>query len=72
MSEKVVVDDVHESLIGEGDVKTKVGHVAKFDRDDKNDLEEKIVVENSIDKKKGNEFVGLTKEVILIIYLNNK
>ncbi len=66
-----IPDDVHQSLIGESDVKTKVGHVAKFDSDDrKSDLEQNLVLDNIVNPKKSNEFIGLTKEE-LKTYINN-
>lgn len=64
-----VPDDVHKSLLTGSDVETKVGHVAKFDRDDKeNDLEENLALDDHVvhykKPKENNQFVALTKEVI--------
>lgn len=68
-----VPDDVHKSLLIDGsDVQTKVGHVAKFDRDDKrNDLDENIVLDDIVHFKKtkeDNQFIGLTKEVFILSF----
>ncbi|CAM4863318.1 unnamed protein product [Rotaria socialis] len=59
--------DASESLLIDGtDVRTKVGHVAKFNQDgDNNDLDDNIVLDDLDNYKKpkgSNEFVGLTKE----------
>jgi len=63
-----VPEDVHKLLVIDGsDVETKVGHVAKFDPDEKNnDLEENIILHQLVNHKKAkenNQFIALTKEV---------
>jgi len=70
-----VPEDIHESLLIDGsDVQTKVGHVAKFDPDEKNknDLEENIILDDLVHFKKvkdNNQFIGLTKEVFRLFFI---
>ena len=66
--------DIHESLLNdESDVKTKVGHVAKFDsNENKDDLENEIIQEDLfLGKKENQQFIGLTKEVSFNILKEN-
>jgi len=67
-----VPEDVDKCLLIDGsDVQTKVGHVAKFDPNEKkNDLDENILLDDSVDLKKSkktNQFIGLTKEVLIYL-----
>ena len=71
-----VREETRESLLADDtNVQTQVGHVAKFNQDEiKSNGEENVALNKPVNFKKlanNEEFVGLTKEVLLtkIIYL---